>query len=173
MENLIPPPPRRSGLAREQWCCRTRPVRGQARSYGSMVLLCLVLLTACSDSGRDTQPSQTLVLDSRCNVRSGCTARGDGVSVSVHMASTRSALKPFNVTLSSDAALNAVTVSLEMQGMDMGQNHYRLLRAADGSWQAEITLPVCASGRSDWLADFELQTAKARYRFGVPFTLGK
>ena len=169
----MPQSPCRSGLAREQWCCRTRPVRGQARSYGSMVLLCLVLVTACSDSGQDTQPSHTLVLDSRCDVRSGCTARGDGVSVSVHMASQRSALKPFKVTLSTGAVLNAVTLSLEMQGMDMGQNRYRLLHTADGRWQAEITLPACASGRSDWLANFELQAAAAHYRLGVPFRLGE
>ena len=145
----------------------------QARSYGSMVVLCLVLLTACSDSSQDTQPSQTLVLDGRCDVGSGCTARGNGLSISVRMASPRSALKPFSVTLSSDVALTAVTLSLEMQGMDMGQNRYRLLHTADGRWQAEVTLPACASGRSDWLANFELQAAAAHYRLGVPFTLGE
>jgi len=137
------------------------------------VLLCLALLTGCSDNGRDTQASQTLVLDGHCDVQSACTARGDSVSVSVHMASTRAALKPFNVTLSSNAALSAVTVSLEMPGMDMGQNRYRLLRTANGDWQAAITLPVCVSGRSDWQANFELKTAKARYRLSVPFTLGE
>jgi hypothetical protein len=89
------------------------------------------------------------------------------------MAPHRSALKPFNVSLSSNAELDSVTVSLEMQGMDMGQNRYRMLKRADGSWQADITLPVCTSGRSDWVAGFEVQASGRGYRLNVPFTLGE
>jgi len=145
----------------------------QARSGGWLILLCLTMVVACSDGDQKAQPPQILMLDSGCDVRSGCVGRGDGLSVTVRMAPHRSALKPFNVTLSSNAGIDTVIVSLQMQGMDMGRNRYRLLRTANGRWQAEITLPVCASGRSDWIADFELQAAEARYQLSVPFTLGK
>lgn len=106
-------------------------------------------------------------------MRSGCTGRSDSLSASVRMASPRSALKPFNIALSGDAGLEAVTVNLEMQDMGMGQNRYRLLRTDDGSWQADITLPICFSGRSDWIAVFELQMPGRRYQLSVPFTLGE
>jgi hypothetical protein len=146
--------------ARQVWC-------------EGLILLCLGLaLTACGDSDPESRPLQTLMLDDACDVRSGCIGRNDDLSASVRMSPHRSALKPFNVALTSDAALEVVTVSLEMPGMDMGQNRYRLLQANEGSWQAEITLPICTSGRSDWVAVFELQTSDKRYQLSVPFTLG-
>lgn len=141
------------------------------RVCGLPLLLCLILV-ACDDVDPEVQASRVLALDNGCDVRSNCVGRYEGLSVSVRMAPQRSALKPFNVTLSSNVVLEAVTVSLEMQGMDMGQNRYRLLGGEDRTWQAEITLPVCVSGRSDWVAVFELLASDGRYRLSVPFTLG-
>jgi len=141
----------------------------QVRFYGLLILGCLALV-ACTDP--EDRSLQTLALDAGCDVRAACVGRAGDLRVSVRMAPHRSALKPFNVTLSSDARFESVIVSLEMQGMDMGQNRYRLLKADDGRWQADITLPVCTSGRSDWVAVFELQAAGRRYRLDVPFSLG-
>ena len=137
-----------------------------------LILLCLSL-TACSEQNAEVPPAQALALENGCDVRTGCTGQGAGLSVTVRMAPHRSALKPFRVSLSSDLALDAVSVSLEMQGMDMGQNHYRLLKTDTGNWQADITLPICTSGRSDWIAVFDLQGGGGHYRLSVPFTLGK
>lgn len=141
-----------------------------ARVSGRWIVLCLVL-TACSDQGVEATPSQKLVLDRDCDVRLGCTGQSKDLSVSVRMAAHRSALKPFKVSLSSTTGLEAVSVSLDMQDMSMGQNHYRLLRGDNGVWQTDVTLPVCASGRSDWIAVFELQAAGKHYQLIVPFTL--
>ncbi len=137
-----------------------------------LVLLCLVL-TACGEKSAEAPPVQTLRPDSGCDVLEGCTGRDEtGLSVTVRMAPHRSALKPFNVSLSGNTALESVTVSLEMQGMAMGQNRYRLLETDAGSWQADITLPICTSGRSDWIAMFDVQASGRHYRLNVPFTLG-
>jgi len=144
--------------------------RRQVRFYGLLILGCLALLACTDPEGRSLQ---TLALDAGCDVRAACVGRAGNLRVSVRMAPHRSALIPFNVALSSDADLESVIVSLEMQGMDMGQNRYRLLKVDGGSWQADITLPVCASGRSDWVAVFELQADGRRYRLEVPFTLGE
>ncbi|TCK17329.1 hypothetical protein DFR30_0557 [Thiogranum longum] len=139
---------------------------------GQLVLLCLAL-TACSEKSAEAPPVQTLRLGSGCDVREGCAGRDDtGLSVTVRMAPHRSALKPFNVSLSSNTTLESVTVSLEMQGMEMGQNRYRLLKTDAGSWQADITLPICTSGRSDWIAVFDVQAEGRHSRLSVPFTLG-
>jgi hypothetical protein len=59
-------------------------------------------------------------------------------------------LQPFSLSISGSSA-RAVTVTLQMQGMDMGSNRYHLLRQSDGEWRGTLTLPVCVSGRSDWL----------------------
>jgi hypothetical protein len=57
--------------------------------------------------------------------------------------------------------------------MDMGANRYRLIAEASAGWHADITLPICMSGRTDWLADFELVVADRRLQMQVPFVLEK
>ena len=61
-----------------------------------------------------------------------------------------------------------------MKGMDMGWNRYRLNKDAAGYWNAEVTLPVCVSGRSDWVADFDaVAEGRRRVQWQVPFVLDK
>jgi hypothetical protein len=57
--------------------------------------------------------------------------------------------------------------------MDMGLNRYRMLGDASSGWRAEVTLPICMSGRSDWIAEFELVSAGRRVLLRVPFVLEK
>ncbi|WP_312264893.1 hypothetical protein, partial [Rivihabitans pingtungensis] len=38
-----------------------------------------------------------------------------------------------------------------MAGMDMGSARFPLRQVGDGRWQADIMLPVCVTGRQDWL----------------------
>jgi hypothetical protein len=60
-----------------------------------------------------------------------------------------------------------------MQGMDMGSNRYQLLADGMGGWDGVITLPICSSGRTDWLADFDFLLADRRLQLQVPFVLQK
>lgn len=65
----------------------------------------------------------------------------------------------------------SVVLSFQMQGMDMGLNRFALEPTADGHWRGEVTLPVCSSGRRDWLVDVSVGEGPPRVvRFG--FTLG-
>ena len=55
--------------------------------------------------------------------------------------------------------LNAreVHASFAMRDMQMGLNRYRLLAEGAGRmWKADITLPVCASGRGDWIMTLDV-----------------
>jgi hypothetical protein len=47
-------------------------------------------------------------------------------------------------------------VSLEMQGMYMGENRIRLAPAAPGAWQGRGTIVRCPSGRRGWIAEVEI-----------------
>jgi hypothetical protein len=64
----------------------------------------------------------------------------------------------------------AVTAEFIMEGMDMGQNRYRLERQGE-QWQAQVTLPACASGQRDWVAIVSATKGKegvfARFPFSV------
>ena len=60
-----------------------------------------------------------------------------------------------------------------MVGMQMGLNRYRLLQGEEHAWYANVTLPVCSSGRSDWIAEFELTSGQQRFMFTAPFSLAR
>lgn len=53
-----------------------------------------------------------------------------------------------------------------MRGMDMGFNRYRFVRDGD-HWRAVVTLPVCVSGRRDWVMVMESPRLRYQLAFSV------
>jgi len=83
------------------------------------------------------------------------------------------AMQPFPVHVEVAEAA-AVEVRFEMPGMNMGENRYRLRQTPAGSWEGRAVLPICLSGRSDWVARVELRDRDGhRYEAVFPFRLGK
>lgn len=82
-------------------------------------------------------------------------------------------LQPFGMTVSlqgSDAdKVQGVTVSLNMTGMDMSLPVNKLHKTTTGDWRGELMVPVCSSGRSDWVVDVEIVLVNKRYvqRYGM------
>lgn len=87
----------------------------------------------------------------------------------IHFDRTPQVMRPFNLSASA-ASASEVHASFAMQGMEMGLNRYRLLQKPDGLWQAEVTLPVCIQGRSDWMVELEVQTPQGMQRYQLPFS---
>jgi hypothetical protein len=137
--------------------------------------LSLLLLSACDRSAQNGLPVTELSVTPGCEVQQGCQAGDSSLSVSVQFGDTPRALQPFPLGLqfSGDEPVEQVTVSFSMQGMDMGLNRYRLTGDKMSGWKADITLPICVSGRSDWIAEFELVTDQRRLQFSLPFVLQK
>lgn len=77
------------------------------------------------------------------------------------------ALQRFRIFLQLPQA-REVHAGFSMRGMEMGFNRYRLLPDGPGRWQAEVMLPACVQGRSDWLMMVE---GDGR-RYEVPFVSG-
>ncbi len=69
--------------------------------------------------------------------------------VQVRFASQPTGLTPFVLQITAPA--KQVAASFSMQGMDMGTIRYVLQPAGQNRWQGRITLPVCVTGRQDWL----------------------
>jgi len=49
-----------------------------------------------------------------------------------------------------------------MRGMNMGSNLYRLQPDSEG-YAGRAVLPICTSGRSDWIAEVRIETPHKRY----------
>ena len=104
-----------------------------------LIFLTLIVMAACTQR-------ETPVVACAALVR-GCALEHDQIMVRSDRAP--SPLTPFVLAVTAPAA-QEVYVELQMQGMDMGLNRYRLLRQANGEWRASITLPACVTGRRDW-----------------------
>lgn len=74
------------------------------------------------------------------------------------------ALQRFRIFLQLPQA-REVHAGFSMRGMEMGFNRYRLLPDGPGRWQAEVMLPACVQGRSDWLMELEADGS----RYELPF----
>ena len=134
-----------------------------------------VLLLSCEQAQEPQISVVQLVLSTPCDVQRGCRAVGESITATVVLPDDVRGLQPFpvKVLLETTDKIESVTVAFSMQGMDMGWNRYSLSEDGLSAWHASVTLPICSSGRMDWTADFELLAAGRRYRFRVPFVLGK
>lgn len=107
-----------------------------------------VLLAAGALWLHEQQPDVPVTTLSCANLQQGCSVTGQRLDIRFDRAPH--SLQPFGLSIEAPQA-TAVYASFAMRGMEMGFNRYRLLQQADGRWTAEVTLPVCIQGRSDWL----------------------
>jgi len=77
-------------------------------------------------------------------------------------------VKPLKVE-AAVAGLSPRKVEIDFAGvtMDMGYNRLTLLPADTGRYAGETTLPVCVTGRMEWLATLMVETD--RQRIAIPF----
>ena len=121
--------------------------------------LMVILLAGCGKENIATAPCAALV--------QGCTVAVGAGQIRVQTDTVPLPLKPFILTVAAPDA-HAVSAVFQMQGMEMGFNRYRLLREPNGVWRASITLPVCVSGRRDWLMILEVDGVRRALPFQTP-----
>lgn len=84
-------------------------------------------------------------------------------------------LKPFQskIQFNNISANEIIHVSVEfvMQGMRMAANRSVFSQQSKDIWQAQSVLPICASGRKDWLAIVRLETKQGVWQSGFEFVL--
>jgi len=131
-----------------------------------LLLLFLMLPAGCS---RPEAPVHALPEARDCDAaRRACTISGEGLRVRLRLESGAKAMQPFTVAVAV-AGAEAVNVRFEMPGMDMGRQVHRLQRAGADRWEGRVVLPVCLSGRSDWVAEVEIVTQRGRHIARFPF----
>jgi hypothetical protein len=82
-------------------------------------------------------------------------------------------MKPLhlNLHMNQAEAVKNIHIDFAMQSMEMGLNRYRLIQANQSrDWQAEVTLPICVQGRSDWNMLVEVEAEGKLQRFQLPFS---
>jgi hypothetical protein len=99
---------------------------------------------------------------------SGCRLEARGRALEVRFSSPPGSLRPFFLVVKAPGA-SRVSARFAMRDMDMGDNSYRLAPTGNGEWRAEVVLPVCVAGTSDWLLTLDVDGEEGV----LAFTAGK
>lgn len=108
--------------------------------YLGMVLL--PLLAACSPQ---QQAPQVLCQD----LAAGCQLGTAAAPVVIRVDHAPRSMQKFRLTVDAASARN-ISADLSMLNMDMGPNRYTLIKNGQ-QFYADMMLPMCVSGRNDWV----------------------
>jgi hypothetical protein len=118
-----------------------------------------------------------LIVDAGCDItQTGCNSSADGIRLRLELKDSPGALRPFPAHVQIDGLQNPeqvdVRVIFSMQGMDMGDLRQKLVfNQQTGEWSGQVILPICTSGRSDWLARMEVVDRETIYVADYAFVL--
>lgn len=127
-----------------------------------LLIIALAAAVLWRGGGNEAPAAATLVC---ADLVAGCAGRLRGRDIHVGVDAPVKPLRPFQLRVRAPAA-RQVRASFTMEGMDMGFNLYTLRADADGVFQARVTLPVCVTGRRDWIMTLEIDGETLR----VPFS---
>ena len=90
-------------------------------------------------------------------------------------------LKPFYISITTetqaDKNVESVKVDFKMKNMNMGVNHFVLKKIQSDKnkevWKAKALLPICVTGRADWVSEFEVMTKNNKYLISLPVEIKK
>lgn len=108
----------------------------------------------------------------------GCSISQDGRGMRLLLEGDVRPLRPFTLRLKLPDTVRSqvkqASVDFVMLGMDMGINRYTLRQQSDGDLAAQVILPVCSVGRSDWVAQLSVvvgvDQGEEMWTWSVPFT---
>ncbi len=81
----------------------------------------------------------------------------DGMELEIIVEGEIKALKPFVIHMTDkNQIIDKALVKFNMKAMDMGVNQYEFVQIDNNNWKAEVVIPVCTTGRRDWLVEFEI-----------------
>lgn len=145
----------------------------------ALLLLVLMLATMgvayyfIPDNELEQKPRQALsLMDSNCDpAKSICVVADQDHAITLYFPEQVHYLSPFSMQVTTkgfrNTAIEAVNVEYTMVGMDMGLNRFTLASMVDEKgnlfYKGEGILPVCVSGRVDWLAKVNIMTAEKVY----------
>ena len=86
-------------------------------------------------------------------------------------------LKPFYISVTNENLDNlkfeSIYVDFKMNNMNMGVNRFLLKRDNKSIWKGKALLPICVTGRADWLSEIEILTTKNKYIISIPILVKK
>ncbi len=145
------------------------------------VIALLVLLAVIRSVHERDKPGMDVSADSielnvaaDCRIEKGCVVFAQSLSAVVLFKLPVRYLKPFPVMVNTSGMGNrhvaSVTMKFSMRGMEMPLTPVTLThQGAGGLWQAEGILPLCVSGRRDWIGFLTINSDTVSYTTDIVF----
>lgn len=110
-----------------------------------------------------------------------CQISLEGINFNILMDENIFYLKKFNVNIFVDNEfknnIKSIKVSFKMKNMNMGVNVFTLNKVLaekqNETWKANAILPICVSGRADWVSELEVVIENNKYIFVFPIQVKK
>jgi len=128
-------------------------------------LLLVVALGAIAVAGYWLKSPAEAVAVSCADPLAGCAFSHRGATASVRFSVRPAPLEAFELSVRA-AGASRVSAEFQMVAMDMGFNRYDLRPTPDGAFASKVTLPVCVSGRRDWVLYLDIDGS----RYALPFS---
>jgi hypothetical protein len=128
-------------------------------------LLLVVALVAIAVAGWWLKRPAEAVAVPCADPLAGCAFSHRGATVNVRFSIQPVPLEAFELTVSAPG-VSKISAEFQMVGMDMGFNRYDLHPGSGGVFASQVTLPVCISGRRDWILTLNLDGS----RYALPFS---
>lgn len=131
-----------------------------------IVLIGLVLWAEKAGFWHETEATRALPVVC-ATLATGCAVQVDGREIRFGIRGTPKPLAPFVVWVTASGAppVTKAEARFTMEGMDMGFNIYTLRPDAQAVLRANVTLPICVTGRRDWNMTLEID----KTRLIIPF----
>ncbi len=104
----------------------------------------------------------------------GCDLAGQSCEIKGYRLDIDRPVKPLTLLktrLQTRASIDSAVLYLEMKDMDMGINRFKLKPMKDGGWESDVMIPVCSTGRRDWLVSLVVQDEGRNYRLVYPLSV--
>ncbi len=119
---------------------------------------------------------QVVIPVDNCNAQlEKCELKLDELNIEVLFDKNIYYLKKFKVLVWLDnKEIESIYIDFKMNNMTMGVNRFKLEKSNQNKnnnkqlWVTKALLPVCITGRADWLAELEVITDTKKYIFSLP-----
>lgn len=108
-----------------------------------------------------------------------CTLIIDELKIEISFSKNIYYLKHFDVSVSTesktDIDVESIHIDFKMKNMNMGVNRFILTKISSENkrqnWKGRALLPVCVTGRADWVSELEIMTKQNKYILTLPLNV--
>lgn len=147
-----------------------------------VLFISMVALVYFAQSSQDLNNDESIIITiNDCHPQSGeCLVMLGSVKMNVSLNKKIKYLEPFNIKVEFDSekkfTVDSVNILFKMLNMDMGLNRFSLKKKDNEqknkvqAWVGKAVLPVCITGRADWVSELEINTNN-KYKISFPITV--